>query len=277
MAARRRLDAEMVRRNLVASRQLARTEIEQGRVLVDGAVALKPARLVDPAQGVRLLGPPPRFVSRAGLKLEAALDEFAIDPSGWRCVDAGASTGGFTDCLLVRGAASVVAIDVGTHQLHERLRADERVQVHEQTDIRTVTPDLVGGAVDLVVADLSFISLRLVLEGLATLAGTSPIVALVKPQFEAGRAEASKGRGVIRDPEIWRRVLVEVVGAAGELGLGLRAATVSPITGSAGNVEFIVWLESGRSTLDAIAANADLARIEEMLADVVADAEARGQ
>jgi 23S rRNA (cytidine1920-2'-O)/16S rRNA (cytidine1409-2'-O)-methyltransferase len=262
---------------LVASRQLAKIEIEQGRVLVDGAVALKPARLVDPAQDVRLLGPPPRFVSRAGLKLEAALDRFGIDPSGWRCLDAGASTGGFTDCLLSRGAASVVAVDVGTHQLHERLRADARVEVHEQTDIRSVTPEQVGGTVDLVVTDLSFISLQLVLDPLAALAGTSPILALVKPQFEAGRAEASRGRGVIRDPEIWRRVLSEVVGAAAELGLALRAAMVSPITGSAGNVEFIVWLEPGRSNLDDIGADTGPARAEETLAAVVADAESRGQ
>ncbi len=275
MAARRRLDAEMVRRNLVASRQLARNEIEQGRVLVDGAPALKPARLVDPAQDVRLLGPPPRYVSRAGLKLEAAFDQFDIDPAGLRCLDAGASTGGFTDCLLARGAAHVVAVDVGTHQLHERLRANERVQVHEQTDIRAVTPELVGGTFDLVVTDLSFISLRLVLESLASLASASPILALVKPQFEAGRAEASKGRGVIRDPEIWCRVLGEAVGAAAELGLVLRSSVVSPITGSAGNVEFIVWLESGRSSLDEVGADADPARVGEMLAKLVAEAEAR--
>ncbi|MCP3992845.1 MAG: TlyA family RNA methyltransferase [Actinomycetia bacterium] len=277
MAARRRLDAEMVRRNLVGSRQLARDEIEQGRVLVDGAPALKPARLVDPAQDVRLLGPPPRYVSRAGLKLEVALDQFGIDPAGWRCLDVGASTGGFTDCLLARGAAQVFAVDVGTHQLHERLRADERVHVHEQTDIRTVTPELVGGTVDLIVADLSFISLRLVLESLASLAVGSPILALVKPQFEAGRAEASRGRGVIRDPEIWRRVLGEVVRAAAELGLAFRSIAVSPITGSAGNVEFIVWLESGRSNLGEIGADADPAWIEEMLTNVVAKAEARNQ
>ena len=134
-----------MRRGLVPSREAARREIEAGQVLVDGAFANKPARMVEASQSVVLTGPPPRFVSRGGQKLEGALAAFAIDPGGLRCLDAGSSTGGFTDCLLQRGARSVVAVDVGTNQLHERLRGDPRVEVHEQTDIRTLT---VGFALD---------------------------------------------------------------------------------------------------------------------------------
>jgi 23S rRNA (cytidine1920-2'-O)/16S rRNA (cytidine1409-2'-O)-methyltransferase len=182
-------------------------------------------------------------------------------------VDAGSSTGGFTDCLLQRGAVSVVAVDVGTHQLHEKLRADDRVTVLEQTDIRTVTSELLGGPAEVVVADLSFISLRLVL---ATLVGlTAPggsVLVLVKPQFEAGRSEASRGRGVIRDPAIWRRVLAEVSQAAAELDAAIGGALVSPITGGSGNVEFLVWLQPGASTLEPV---------DELLDRVVAGAEAR--
>jgi 23S rRNA (cytidine1920-2'-O)/16S rRNA (cytidine1409-2'-O)-methyltransferase len=259
----------MVRRQLVASRQAARYEIEAGRVVVDGAPAAKPARLVAPGEDIRLLGPPPRYVSRAGHKLEAGLDGLGITVDGWRCVDAGSSTGGFTDCLLQRGARSVVAIDVGTHQLHEKLRADERVTVMEQTDIRTVTPVSLGGPADLVVADLSFISLRLVLPALLALSRPgAPTVVLVKPQFEAGRSEASRGRGVIRDPTVWRRVLDEVVDYAADLGVGLRGIVVSPITGGSGNVEFLVGLQPGASTLEPVG---------ELLHRTVTGAEARGR
>ena len=266
----------MVRRKLVTSRQVAQQEIEAGRVLVDGAPAAKAARLVAPGQDVRLLGPPPRYVSRAGLKLEAGLDELAVDVSGRRCVDAGSSTGGFTDCLLQRGAASVVAIDVGTHQLHEKLRGDARVTVMEQTDVRAVTPERIGGPAEVVVADVSFISLRLVLPVLVELAKPgAPIVALVKPQFEAGRSEASRGRGVIRDPVIWRRVLGEVDRAAAALGADLVAATVSPITGASGNVEFMVRLQGGSSTLEPVAP-ITLEPPGAMLDRVVDEAEARG-
>lgn len=282
MAVRRRLDAEMVRRKLVDSRAQARAEIEASRVLVDGSVAAKAARLVDPAQDVRLLGPPPRYVSRAGLKLEAALERFAIDPSGLRCLDAGSSTGGFTDCLLQNDAASVIAVDVGTNQLHERVRADRRVSVHEQTDIRTVGDrlgNLVSLPLDLVVADLSFISLRLVLPALAHLAGPNPLVSLVKPQFEAGRAEASRGRGVIKDPAIWRRVLDEVVVAAGHAGMAAKAAMVSPISGAAGNVEFVVRFQAesaaGASSLVGVDAADAVQEANELVAGVVAEAEAR--
>lgn len=236
----------MVRRNLVGSREAARREIESGRVLVDGSFANKAARMVDPAQSVRLTGPPPRYVGRGGEKLEGALDAFELDPRGLHCLDAGSSTGGFTDCLLQRHAASVVAVDVGTNQLHEKLRADDRVTVREQTDVRSLEPHYFERPFDLIVGDLSFISLRLVLPALVPLAAEdSSLLLLVKPQFEAGRAEASKGRGIITDPAIWRRVLGEVITSATELGLGVGGLVPSPITGSAGNVEFVAWLRRG--------------------------------
>ncbi len=219
-------------------------------MLVDGSFADKPARMVDAGQSLTLTGPRARYVGRGGTKLEGALDAFSIDPTGLRCLDAGSSTGGFTDCLLQRGARSVLAVDVGTNQLHERLRADPRVEVRERTDIRSLTPDDVDHPFDLIVGDLSFISLRLVLPSLVPLATIDgSLVLLVKPQFEAGRTEASKGRGIITDPAIWRRVLGEVVDAATGLGAGLAGLRPSPITGSAGNVEFVAWLRRGRPSM----------------------------
>ncbi len=245
MAARRRLDAELVRRGLVPSRDAAKREIEAGRVVVGGAPATKSARLVLAGDDVRVLGPPPKFVSRAGQKLEAALDRFGVDPSGWTVLDAGSSTGGFTDCLLQRGAARVVAIDVGTHQMHEKIRADERVDVREQTDVRTVDQASIGGPVDLVVGDLSFISLKLVLPALVGVARPgAPMLLLVKPQFEAGREEAAKGRGIITDPAIHQRVLAEVEAAALSHGAVMVDHMRSPITGHAGNVEFVGYFRA---------------------------------
>jgi len=235
---RRRLDVELVRRGLAESREKAQDDIAGGRVLVSGAVADKPSRQVDAGEPIELRGPPPRFVSRGGEKLDAALDRFAIDVTGLRCLDAGASTGGFTDCLLQRGAAHVIAVDVGFGQLHERLRADARVDNRERTNVRELVLD---DPVDLVVGDLSFISIRTVLPALLA-ATTGDLVLLVKPQFEAGRQEVSKGRGVIRDPAVWRRVLEEVRSAASEAGATMMEAMVSPITGAEGNVEFLVRL-----------------------------------
>lgn len=215
----------------------------EGKVLVGGAVAEKPDRLVAAADAVVLLGPPPRYVGRGGHKLEAALDRFGVDPTGCCCIDVGSSTGGFTDCLLQRGAAAVVAIDVGRNQLHERLRADPRVDVREQTNIRHVAPADVGGPVPLVVADLSFISLRTVLERvLALVAPGGSLVALVKPQFEAGRAEVSRGRGVITDPSVWRRVLDELGHDLSSQRAAMMGVMVSPITGADGNVEFLAHI-----------------------------------
>ena len=212
-------------------------------VLVSGSLADKPARLVSPAEPIELLGDPPRYVSRGGDKLRAALDRFALDPTDLRALDAGASTGGFTDCLLQAGAAQVVAVDVGHGQLHPRLRAHPRVVNHERLDVRSVTVATVGGSpVDLVVADLSFISATRavpVLTGGVALPG-APVVVLVKPQFEAGRAEASRGKGVVRDPAVHRRTLGEVATALGDAGAVIMGAMPSPITGHSGNVEFLV-------------------------------------
>ena len=244
---RRPLDAELVRRGLTGTRAEAREAVEAGIVQVAGVVASKPATMVADDAAIALVGASRPFVSRAGSKLDAALERFAIDPTGWRCLDAGASTGGFTDALLQRGADRVVAVDVGYGQLAWELRTDPRVTVLERTNVRDLTPDDLSGPVDLAVADLSFISLRVVLPVLQRLAApTAPIVVLVKPQFEAGKASIAKG-GVVRDPGVWARVLDDVVETAQTLGLGARAAMASPLRGPAGNVEFLMQLGPGRA------------------------------
>ncbi|MBW3580588.1 MAG: TlyA family RNA methyltransferase [Actinobacteria bacterium] len=263
---RRRLDTELVRRGLVASRASALAEIRAGRVLVGGAPAAKAGTMVDPVQAIEVLGPAPRFVGRGGEKLDAACEHFHIEVVGRRGLDAGASTGGFTDCLLQRGASQVVAVDVGYGQLHERLRADPRVLVRERTDIRSIGPHDVGGPVDVVVADVSFISLRTVLPALAALAAPGAILlALVKPQFECGRREASRGRGVVRDPAAWRRALGGVANALPASGATMMGAMVSPLTGAEGNVEFFVHartagadtpVDTAAPDLDAVVAEA---------------------
>ncbi len=180
-------------------------------------------------------------MGRGGEKLAAALQRFSLDVTGARALDAGASTGGFTDALLQAGAAHVIAIDVGRNQLHERLRADPRVDSRERTDIRTVTPADIGGPVDVVVADLSFISLRAVIDALVALtAEGGDLVVLVKSQFEAGRAEVSRGRGVIRDPAIWRAVLDDSLVGIQHAGAAIMEAMVSPLRGADGNAEFLL-------------------------------------
>jgi 23S rRNA (cytidine1920-2'-O)/16S rRNA (cytidine1409-2'-O)-methyltransferase len=215
--------------------------IGAGRVTVGGALAEKPARLVAPADAIVVQGPARRYVSRGGEKLAAGLDSFGVDVEGRRALDAGASTGGFTDCLLQRGAREVVAVDVGYGQLHERLRGDTRVDLRERTNVRTLDAAAIGGPVDLVVADLSFISLRSVAPALLACANAgADLVLLVKPQFEAGRAEASRGRGVIRDPEVRARVLEEVCGALTDLGAAIMGTMESPLKGADGNVELLL-------------------------------------
>ncbi len=225
----------------MTSRTQAREAIDAGRVTVDGAPALKAARQVAPHEAVVVQGEGPRFVGRGGDKLAAALDRFAVPVEGARALDAGASTGGFTDCLLQHGASRVVAVDVGYGQLHERLRADPRVEPVERTNVRDLAPGALGPPFDVVVADLSFISLRTVLGPLLRQAAPGAhLVLLVKPQFEAGRDEATRGRGVIRDPGVWRRVLDEVLIALRATGAAIMGAMVSPLTGADGNVEFFV-------------------------------------
>jgi 23S rRNA (cytidine1920-2'-O)/16S rRNA (cytidine1409-2'-O)-methyltransferase len=247
MARRTRLDAELVRRGLARSREQAVELIDAGRVEVRGSVAHKAAAMVDPADPVRVVGEDAGdgYVSRGGHKLTGALAAFAplgLAVAGRRCLDAGASTGGFTDVLLRNGAAQVVAVDVGYGQLAWALRTDPRVVVHDRTNVRSLTPEQIGGPVRLTVADLSFISLRLVLAALA--ACTEPdgdLLPMVKPQFEVGKGRVGDG-GVVRDPELRAEAVLEVARYAAELGLGLAGVVPSPLPGPSGNVEFFLWL-----------------------------------
>ncbi len=209
-----------------------------------GSVANRPSRLVAPGEPVLVLEGGPKFVSRGGEKLAAALDKFDVDVKGARALDAGASTGGFTDCLLQRGAESVVALDVGRGQLHERLRNDPRVIALDRTNLRAVTPQSVGGPFDVVTADLSFISLRTVAATLVELVRPrGNLLVLIKPQFEVGRREASRGKGVVRSPELWRSAMTEVIAAFERVGATIMGVMVSPLRGADGNVEFLAHLQ----------------------------------
>ncbi len=242
MAARRRLDAELVRRRVVASRVEARSAIEAGLVVVAGRPALKPSTLVGTDEPLELRGAPRRFVSRGGEKLDAALAGFGIDVAGRDALDAGASTGGFTDVLLARGAARVLAVDVGYGQLAWSLRKDPRITVFERTNVRSLTPDVLPFEPSVVVADLSFISLRLVVRALAAVtAPRGDLVLLVKPQFEAGPEQLERG-GVVRDPTVWRAAVVGVAAASRQVGLAPERVLASPLPGPAGNVEFLLWV-----------------------------------
>jgi 23S rRNA (cytidine1920-2'-O)/16S rRNA (cytidine1409-2'-O)-methyltransferase len=264
MARRARLDAELVRRKLARSREQAATLVAAGRVRVRGTVALKVAAMIDPADPVLVTGDDPatEYVSRGGHKLAGALAAFGpqgLLVTGRRCLDAGASTGGFTDVLLRAGAAQVVAVDVGYGQLAWPIRTDDRVVVLERTNVRTLTPELIGGAVDLTVADLSFISLRLVLPALAACTAAGGDLALmVKPQFEVGKERVGSG-GVVRDWRLRAEAVLDVAGAAAELGLGVAGVAASPLPGPSGNVEFFVWFRRG-------APSADPAEIERVVA-----------
>lgn len=245
-ARRRPLDAELVRRGLAGDVDEARRLVGTGRVTVGGAPATGAGRLVAAGEPVLVRHERPRFVGRGGLKLEAALDRFGIDVAGLRVLDAGASTGGFTDCLLQRGAAQVLAVDVGYGQLHESLRDDARVVNLERTDVRSVQVEDLGGAVDAVVADLSFISLRTVADALlGACRPGSALVLLVKPQFEARHHQVSRGRGVVSDPGVWRQVLLEVVAALEDRGASIMGVMASPLTGADGNVEFLLHARAG--------------------------------
>lgn len=256
----------MVRRGLARSRSEAQQLIAAGGVTVAGAPALKPATLVADDEPV-VVTAERRWASRGGHKLAGALAALDVSVSGRRALDAGASTGGFTDVLLERGAASVIAVDVGYGQLDWRLRTDERVTVLERTNVRDLDPDDCGPpAPAVVVADLSFISLATVLPALQRVAaGDADYVLLVKPQFEVGPERVGKG-GVVRDPAAWRAALERVVAAGEQAGLGLAGACVSPLPGPAGNVEFFVHLRAGaagdRDALlgAAVAAGRDLVR-----------------
>ncbi|MCU7730784.1 TlyA family RNA methyltransferase [Actinoplanes sp. KI2] len=262
MARRARLDAELVRRKLARSREQAAQLVEAGRVQVRGTVARKVAAMVDPADPVLVTGEDPatEYVSRGGHKLAGALAAFERLPvEGRRCLDAGASTGGFTDVLLRAGARQVVAVDVGYGQLAWPIRTDGRVVVLERTNVRTLTPEAIGGPVELTVADLSFISLRLVLPALA--ACTEPdgdLALMVKPQFEVGKERVGTG-GVVRDWRLRAEAVLDVAATAAGLGLGVAGVTASPLPGPSGNVEFFVWFRRD-------APPADRAEIDEVVA-----------
>lgn len=247
MAGRRaRLDAELVRRGFAPSRAAAQRLIDAGRVTVGGAPALKAASQVAPSEDLAVAPAPAAYASRGGHKLAAALEAFTVDVAGRHCLDAGASTGGFTDVLLQAGAARVVAVDVGYGQLDWRLRSDSRVLVRDRTNVRHLhADDIPPPAPDVVTADLSFISLTLVLAALVAVAAEeADYVLLVKPQFEAGRGRVGKG-GVVREAAVWTDALRRVIDAAATQGLGLADAIASPLPGPAGNVEFLVHLRRG--------------------------------
>jgi 23S rRNA (cytidine1920-2'-O)/16S rRNA (cytidine1409-2'-O)-methyltransferase len=244
MARRSRLDAELVRRGLARSREHAVTLIAEGRVAVAGAAATKPATGVEAGTPVVVRTDPdqPSWVSRGAHKLLGALDAFPVAVEGRRALDAGASTGGFTEVLLSKGAAEVVAVDVGYGELAWSLRTDDRVRVHERTNVRRLEPEAIDGPVDLVVADLSFISLRLVLPALIACArDDADLLPMVKPQFEVGRERLGAG-GVVRDLEHRTQAVLEVGRAAASLGWGTAGVVASPLPGPAGNVEFFLWL-----------------------------------
>ena len=249
---RRRLDVEMVRRGLAASRSEAAQAIRSGKVVVSGSQALKASTMVLAAESISLNAPARRFVSRGGEKLDAALDRFRTEVEGQYALDAGASTGGFTDCLLSRGAAHVVDVDVGYGQLDWRLREDPRVTVLERTNVRDLQPESLPYAPELIVADLSFISLRLVIPALVVCAATgAELLLLVKPQFEAGKDEVSEG-GVVRDARTWRRVLGDVAAACLVEGLEVDGVMVSPLLGPAGNAEFFLHARNARAIQETV-------------------------
>ena len=262
---RLRLDAELVRRGLARSREHASELIADKRVKVAGVIATKPATGVttDVALVVLERDDRPDYVSRGGHKLAGALDVFeplGLSVTGRRCLDAGASTGGFTDVLLRRGADLGRAVDVGHGQLAWSLQQDERVKIHDRTNIRELTAEMIGGPVDVVVGDLSFISLRLVLDPLLAVTSEDGDLALmVKPQFEVGKDKVGKG-GVVRDLDLRAEAVRSVLDAAAERGWGARAVTTSPLPGPSGNVEYFLWLRHGPGSVDAAAVHDEVRR-----------------
>jgi 23S rRNA (cytidine1920-2'-O)/16S rRNA (cytidine1409-2'-O)-methyltransferase len=256
---RARLDAELVRRGLARSREQASALITGGKVTVRGMVAAKPATGVENDAPIVVKDEDdPGWASRGAHKLLGALEAFTplgLAVEGKRCLDAGASTGGFTDVLLRAGAATVIAADVGRGLLDWRIRTDERVVVLDRTNVRNLTPEDLGGPVDLMVGDLSFISLKLVLPALVECVREgADLVPMVKPQFEVGKDRLGSG-GVVRDPELRAESVLGVLDEAAKLGLALRGVTASPLPGPSGNVEYFVWLKKehvAESTVDAV-------------------------
>lgn len=238
--AKTRLDSLLVARGLVDSRPKAQALILAGEVLVDEQKVEKCGAAVSPEASLRLLGAPLKYVSRAGLKLEGALDHFGVDPRGRTCLDIGSSTGGFTDCLLQRGAARVIAIDAGSNQLDWRLRQDARLQLHERTNARYLTLGAIGSRVDLVTMDVSFISATLILPVLPGLLNPgSEALILVKPQFEVGRQQVGKG-GIVRDPKLHQQAIDRVRACLVGLGFSDPRSAPSVLPGAEGNREFFL-------------------------------------
>lgn len=258
---RRRIDTLLVDRGLFPSREQARAAVLAGEVRIAEQVVTKAGHMVDDDAAITV-AERRRYVSRGGDKLAGALDCFGLDVTGLRVVDVGASTGGFTDCVLQRGADSVVAVDVGYGQLAWSLRTDDRVQVVERTNIRHAVPDDLGAPFDLAVVDVSFISLRTVLPHLLALLGKSgQLIALVKPQFEAGKGRVGK-RGVVKDPLVHEDVVKAACGAIADAGMVLRGLTFSPIKGPEGNIEFWMWAaHDGEPTADTAASVVDAAHL----------------
>jgi len=246
MAKKLRADQVLVERGQAESRSRAQALIMAGLAYLGDRRIDKPGQMIDAEAVVTVKGRDHPWVSRGGVKLAHALDTLGWDVTGAVAIDVGSSTGGFTDVLLTKGAAKVYAVDVGTNQLAWKLRQDARVVVLEQTNARHLTAGQIGEAVDLVVCDASFIGLAKVLAVPLTFARPGArLVALVKPQFEAGREEASRGDGVITDPEVHRRVIAEVSAAAEEAGFTVCGQIQSPLKGPKGNIEFLLWLKAG--------------------------------
>lgn len=245
-----RLDVLLVERNLVQSRARAKTTIMAGLVLVDGNKIDKAGTMVKTNADIRVLGNKIPYVSRGGLKLEKAINEFRVELDGKVTADIGASTGGFTDCMLQNGAVKVFAIDVGYGQLDWSLRTDERVINMERTNVRNVTPEDIGELIDLASIDVAFISLEKVLPAVkAMLKPAGEIVALIKPQFEAGREKVGK-KGVVRDPKVHLEVIHNVVDMAREMNFVTRELTFSPVKGPEGNIEYLIWLSKDAAAED---------------------------
>ncbi len=255
-----RLDAELVRRGLARSREHAADLIESRSVLVIGIPASKPATQVDAETSITIAGDRDDYVSRGGHKLAGALDAFpALTVAGKRALDAGASTGGFTDVLLKRDIRIVVAVDVGYGQMAWEIRQDPRVVILDRTNVRNLTIEQIGEPVDLIVADLSFISLALVLPALVAVSNPSAdFLVMVKPQFEVGREKLGAG-GVVRDPLLRKSAVKEVADAAFEMGLGCEGVVASTLPGPSGNVEYFLWLKRGSSEISEAALDAAIA------------------
>ena len=261
MKIKKRLDVLLVERGFAETRTKAQAIIMSGLVYVAGQKADKPGTSYEEHVALEVRGAACPYVSRGGLKLEKALRDFGVDPSGYVCSDSGASTGGFTDCLLQKGASKVFAIDVGYGQLDWKIRSDPRVVVMERTNIRYVTPEQLGEPLDLSVIDVSFISLKIVLPVIKTfLKPTGQVLCLIKPQFEAGKEKVGK-KGVVREPETHKEVLDHFVELADSLDFKILGLTFSPVKGPEGNIEFL-----GHLTLD------DKPGIRPDTADVVAQA-----